>query len=97
MCLEWQNRCDEYIKRDVGYVDGLILHHYHGKKANRGYSSRWKILVDHQFDPEKDIYPDSTGLLQLRDKNIAQRDAIRKYFRSRHEDDISESTNKILS
>lgn len=97
MCGEWQRRCDKYIKRDVGYVDGLILHHYHGKKSNRGYNSRWKILVDYQFDPLKDIYPDASGLLQLHDDHIGQRDAIRKYFRSRHEDDISESTHKLLS
>lgn len=97
MCFEWQKRCDKYILGDVGYMDGMILHHYHGKKANRGYNSRWKILVDHQYDPLTDVYPDANGLLRLHDDNIKQRDAIRKYFRSRHEDDTSDGTHKPLS
>ena len=97
LAQQWQDRADKYIKRDVGYMDGLITHAYHGRKSNRGYTNRWKILVDHQFDPIGDIYPDAQGLLQIHDDNIPQRDAIRRYFRSRFEDDISEGMHKLLS
>jgi hypothetical protein len=85
-CAEWQRRCDKHIKRDIGYVSGTINHFWHGSKANRGYSDRWKILVDHNYRPHFDTYRDTQGLLQLDDDRIELRDSIRKYFRSRHED-----------
>lgn len=90
--LEWQNKCTRWIKKDVGYVSGSIYHFWHGSKKDRGYVSRWKILVDNQFNPETDIKPDYQGLLQLETWDIRQmmlRDQIRAYFRQRNEDDIS--------
>ncbi len=36
-CLEWQTRAETYIKRNIGFVDGLLLHYFHGAKKNRGY------------------------------------------------------------
>lgn len=92
MLAEWQYRADTHIRRNVGYVSGLILHYWHGKKADRRYWDRWKILVDNRYDPEQDIKYDSQGLLQLVDRqtprSIALRDQIRKYFRERREDSI---------
>lgn len=85
--MEWQERA-RYLDIDIGYVDGLIMHDFHGKKRDRHYYDRWKILVEHQFDPIADLTRDWQGLLQLRPERIALRDAVRKYFRSRHEDSI---------
>lgn len=95
MVLEWEERAEKYIKRDVGYVAGLIHHGYHGPKSKRGYSSRWKILIDHKFNPLVDIYKDTQGLWVLNDDKPDFRDALRKYFRSRLEDDISEGNGKL--
>jgi hypothetical protein len=39
------------LPRNVGYVDGLVLHHWHGRKADRKYGNRWRIYVDNKFDP----------------------------------------------
>ncbi len=96
MVLEWQKRCEKYVRRDIGYVSGLISHSWHGSKTNRGYKDRWKILVEHQYDPYKDTYRDTQGLLQLDDDKIALRDDIRRYFRGRHEDDIFTGEYKLL-
>lgn len=96
MVAEWQRRAVARVKSNVGYVAGTIYHHYHGSKANRHYQSRWKILVDHQFDPAEDLFRDTQGLWQLETERSALRDAIRRYFRSRHEDDISEGNDKLL-
>lgn len=96
ICLEWQRRCETYVKRDIGYVAGTLNHYWHGAKQNRGYNDRWKILVDHQFDPYRDIYKDTQGLWQLDDGKLELRDAIRKYFRSRAEDCIYTGDNKLL-
>lgn len=89
--LEWQQRANRWVKRDVGYVDGSIYHYFHGHKQDRGYVSRWKILVDNKFNPDYDIKPDVQGLLQLEtfdDRQIMLRDQIRSYFRQRNEDAV---------
>jgi len=88
--LDWQERAERYVRRNVGQVPGTIFHFFHGRKAQRGYTSRWKILSEFQFDPYTDLMRDAQGLWQLRDKgdarSIGLRDAIRSYFRSRNED-----------
>lgn len=89
--MEWQGRAEHHIQRDIGYVDGTILHHWHGKKADRKYVDRWHILVDNQFDPRTDLKRDCQHLWQLRVESPRQRrlrDQIRAYFRQRLEDSI---------
>jgi hypothetical protein len=90
--MQWQERAERWLKRDVGYVPGSIYHYWHGSKKDRGYTSRWKILVDNDFNPDTDIKPDAQGLLQLETWSMRQirlRDQIRAYFRQRNEDQIS--------
>jgi hypothetical protein len=84
----WCKRANDNIKRDVSYVNGTILHHWHGKKKDRGYQTREKILQLCQYDPYKDVWLDRQGLFKLNDDAIALRDSIRKYFRSRNEQSI---------
>lgn len=89
--FHWQERSSRWIKRDVGYVSGMVYHDFHGKKANRFYCSRGKILHDNKFNPDTDIKYDAQGLLQLETwepRQIKLRDQIRGYFRSRNEDSI---------
>lgn len=85
---EWQNRSEKYIRRNLGYVEGLLLHYWHGKKTDRGYKDRGQFLVNAQFDVEKDIKRDWQGLWQLNEENIKLRDGIRQYFKQRNEDSI---------
>jgi len=88
---QWGERA-KVLRGNVGYVPGLITHYWHGAKVQRGYNWRYKILVDSQFDPERDIRRDSKGLLQLVDDGSERarklRDDLRMYFRSRNEDKI---------
>jgi len=84
----WQVRCRHYIHRNIGYLPGLITHHWHGKKANRGYRDRWSILVENQFNPELDLKKDVTGLYTLTERNWRLRKEIIQYFESRGEDSI---------
>jgi hypothetical protein len=85
-CLEWQARAETYIKHNIGFVDGLLLHYFHGAKKNRGYFNRSSILWKNQFDPAKDVKRDWQGLWQLTDRKIGLRDQLRAYFRARDED-----------
>jgi hypothetical protein len=88
----WQDAAVGQLRHNLGHVPGLINHYWHGKKANRKYWDRWKILVENQYDPEIDIKRDWQGVLQLVDhgteRSIGLRDGIRGYFRSRDEDSI---------
>lgn len=88
---EWQEMVEDRLKRNVGYVPGLLVHYWHGKKAQRKYVERWKILIDNKYDPYKDISRDPQGLYRLNShtpKYIKLRDDIRRYFRQRNEDSI---------
>lgn len=88
--MQWQARCDRYIRRNIGYVPGVITHGYHGPKADRKYWSRWRILSENKFNPHTDIKRDAQGLWQLHDdgsdRSVLLRDLIRGYFRGRNED-----------
>lgn len=90
--MEWQWRTKHYIREDVGYVSGLLLHYWHGKKVDRKYWDRWKILVSNKFNPDTDIKYDSQGALVLVDRFDERtkklRDDIRAYNRERNEDSI---------
>jgi len=86
-----QTLCDRWIKKDVGYVKGLVYHDWHGKTVDRGYNSRENILIGNQFDPRTDIKRDHQGLYQMETyepRQIKMYDQIRAYFRARNEDSI---------
>lgn len=86
-CFEWQQRAVISTKKQVGYTDGRIEHFFHGPKVARQYQSRWKILVDHQFDPDKNLIRDSQGVIHLFGKPDLEQ-AIHRYNLSRREDSI---------
>lgn len=74
------------LKKNVGYMDGSVLHKWHGPKANRQYGTRWQILEKHQYDPFIDVQPDHQGVLRLKGNKIGLRDDMRRHFRERDED-----------
>jgi hypothetical protein len=88
MVKQWEDRALRNIKHDIGYVPGMIIHHFHGKKSDRNYWGRWDILKKHQYDPYADVTKDSRGMLQLSADKKGLRDGIRTYFRQRNEDTV---------
>lgn len=92
MLLDWQAKADRHIDHNVGYVSGTLLHYWHGRKVQRGYWERWKILTEQQYNPDTDIRYDMAGVLQLTDtgdvRNRRLRERLMRYFRSRNEDSI---------
>ena len=71
----------------VGYVTGLIRHHYHGSKTSRHYNTRDNILINHGYDPTSHLELDSQGLI-VPSPTCPQKmlDEIIMYFKSRNED-----------
>lgn len=82
----WQEKA-KHCNRNIGFVDQHIVHHFHGSKKNRGYSSRDQILVRNQFDPHTDLRKNWQGIWELAGNKSALRDEIRDYFLARKEDD----------
>ena len=72
----------------LGYVEGIIKHHYHGSFKNRQYTERWKILLNHNYDSLIYITKNDKGLLVPTDifpKKLL--DDILTYFKQRNEDE----------
>jgi hypothetical protein len=86
LCYEWQERAEKHIRRNVGYLPGLVNHLFHGAKRNRSYDLRWKFLAKAGYDPHLDLKRDWQGLYQLTDRSPMLRDGIRQYARARNED-----------
>lgn len=84
--IQWQSKASGL---SVGYVDGLCLHNYHGKKSDRGYGTRWKVLVDLEFSPTRDLIRNKDRILTLNkdsDKYEELKQELLSYFASRKED-----------
>jgi len=75
-------------KLRLGYVPGVIRHHYHGSKQNRKYTERWKILMNHNYSPIEHTTYDKNGILIPTDKFTEEfKDDILNYFKERKEDE----------
>jgi hypothetical protein len=85
-CKIWEARAEKYIQQNVGTMPGLVLHRWHGKKKDRNYDTRWKLLVEQQFDPELDMKRDTNGLYVVTDRNQKIRDGLRMFAKLRKED-----------
>lgn len=83
--LDFQEKCRGLR---LGYVPGVIRHYYHGSKVNRGYVTRWSILVKHKYNPYKHLSYEKNGLL-VPSKECPKEllDDIKQYFVSRNEDE----------
>lgn len=84
--VQWAERAKRTINGDIGYVNGTIVHGFHGKFADRRYRERWEILVETGFNPDTDIKPDWQGLYTFDLPKPRLRDLIRQYFLVRNED-----------
>lgn len=82
----WQERAKAECKANIGVVDQLAVHHFHGSIVKRGYETRDQILVKYKFDPLTDIRRNWQGIYELTGNKPALRDAILRYFLSREED-----------
>jgi len=84
--LRWQRRAQAAINGNVGYVDGVIEHSFHGAKRNRSYIGRWAMFLEHGFDPLEDLCRNSYGVWEFATKKPRLRRAFDRYLHSRNED-----------
>jgi hypothetical protein len=84
--LRWQARAVQHINGNIGFVPGTIEHLFHGRKADRGYLSRWDIFLRHAFDPTTDLKRNTYGVLEWVGNKPELRREFDLYLRSRNED-----------
>lgn len=92
LTMEWYERCQRHVRRNILVMDGTILHHWHGKKVQRGYASKHALMAKYGFDPLRHIKRDSQRLWQTNDDGsegvVQLREAFRKAATERNEDSI---------
>jgi len=71
----------------IGYIPGVIRHHFHGSKKNRKYSSRWKILVENAYEPSKHVTTKDGLLVPTKECPLQILADIVTYFSERNEDE----------
>lgn len=97
--MEWSQRATAATQGQIGWVDGTILHGWHGRKRSRGYTQRRNILVEHGFDPAVDLERDEYGLPRLKGNKPELASAIRAQMESWNEDsmELPAEEDKLLS
>ena len=83
---QWEARAVHHINRNIGYIPGTIEHRWHGKKAQRGYLSRWDMFVRHGFDPFVDLKRNTNGVLEWAGNKPELKREFELYLMSRNED-----------
>ena len=58
---QWYQRCRTQVRRNVLVMEGSILHHWHGKKTDRGYNAKHSLLAKFGFDPPRHLKRDFQG------------------------------------
>lgn len=83
--LEFQKKSNNLR---LGYVPGVIRHHYHGSKKNRKYTERWQILIKHNYSPILHLKYNNESVL-IPNENFSEKfkNDIMKYFGERKEDE----------
>jgi hypothetical protein len=89
----WELYKEKFKDIKYSYVDGLIIHYWHGDLQDRKYRERTDTLVSLDYDPNEDISYDENGVLQFTEKGKRLELPIKQYFESRKE---SEKIIKVL-
>jgi hypothetical protein len=83
LLAEYQNAVKDM---KLSWVDGTILHFWHGSFENRKYKERWRILTENSFNPFTDIGLDDRGQINLTKEGRRFEPLLIKYFLGREED-----------
>ncbi len=90
----WELYKEKFKDIKYSYVDGLIIHYWHGDLRDRKYRERTDVLISLNYDPNEDISYDENGVLQFTEKGKRLETPIKEYFESRRESEKIDKKNK---
>lgn len=82
----WVNKIQQFVKGNIYFVEGKIVHLYHGSMHNRFYDNRYDILSDDNYTPDRDLFLNSDNCWEWSDNAPASlKKEVKKYFSLRRE------------
>jgi hypothetical protein len=84
--LAWAKTFHNAVRSNVGFVEGNLIHLWHGSREDRRYGNRHRGLNQFSFDPFEDIALDDNGAWRWNTNKSELHDYVRGYFLSRRED-----------
>lgn len=82
----WCRSVYPLVRSNIGYVQGKVIHLWHGDSQERKYMERNKELNSFEFNPVEDICIDANGCLCWNSSKPDLHRWARRYFGSRNED-----------
>jgi len=73
--VKWVKNAKRISKEHISFIDGKILHLWHGNDKNRNYKTRYFFLNALRFNPTQDLEVNSQGVFEW-----SQRRSIRIYL-----------------
>ena len=70
---------------NVTYTPGVVLHIWHGNRADRDYTHRYQILLLNKFDPVRDVRVTEDGVLAWSSEKPKLHKMVTEYFDNRKE------------
>ena len=83
--LDWARPFAESVRKRIGYVDGVVLHLWHGDLVHRRYDDRHDGFDEFCFDPYRDLARNGDGVWEWASDKPAMHGFIRRYFEGRKE------------
>lgn len=83
----YSDKISSFVKSNVGYTKGVIVHIWHGSIKHRGYGIREFFFSKHNFDPKNDLKLNKDGCYEWNSKKIKMHIEAKNYFFARNEDD----------
>jgi hypothetical protein len=78
--LAWAERFHDATRGQLGYLEGDLLHLWHGELAHRGYSNRYASFAPFGFDPCSDIALNKDGVWHWSSNKPEMHDFVREHF-----------------
>ena len=92
----WATKAERMTNGSLGYVEGRVLHLWHGEWADRRYQDRNQEFKTFGFDPGRHIRQDKNGLWEWADAPLDMQTWAAEMFVSRNEDGYDSSTNRSV-
>jgi glycosyltransferase involved in cell wall biosynthesis len=82
--LSWKKKLSQNFFKSFSFVEGNVIHFWHGEQQKRKHQNRGEFFVENNFNPQKDCEFNKDGLIEWKNKKFNEH--LKKYFAERKED-----------